>query len=130
MRYYNDSKSTTPESTMIALHAFDEPTIVLVGGQGKNMPYDQMAAARRARAKAVICYGAEGPVMHKVLQLTTEGPARIELVASVPEAVSLAAKLAAPGDVVVLSPACTSYDAFTNYEQRGEAFRQLVEEIK
>ena len=130
VRYYNDSKSTTPESTMIALHAFGEPTIVLVGGQGKNMPYDQMAAALRARAKAVICYGAEGPVMHKVLQLTTEGPARIELVASVPEAVSLAAKLAAPGDVVVLSPACTSYDAFTNYEQRGEAFRQLVEEIK
>jgi UDP-N-acetylmuramoylalanine--D-glutamate ligase len=123
VRYFNDSKSTTPESTRIALRAFEEPLIVLVGGRGKGIPFDELSRHLAERAKAVICYGETGDMIYKEV-IGCTGPAR--KAQSFEEAVSLAQAASEPGDVVVLSPACTSYDMFTNYEQRGDTFRKLV----
>lgn len=130
VRYYNDSKSTTPESTCIAVEAFEAPVIVLVGGRGKGMPFTTMAQYLTGRAKAVVCYGEAGPeIYEEVLSTISDAPARAVQAGRLAEALEQARKLAAAGDVVVLSPACTSYDEFANYEQRGEVFRDLVRAI-
>ncbi len=130
VRYFNDSKSTTPESTCIALRAFDEPVIMLVGGQGKGMPFDQLGRELAARAKAVICYGKTRYELYKEVSSPDGGGGGRRAAAHIAEsfeaAVATAGELAAAGDVVILSPACASYDMFTNYEHRGDAFRQIV----
>jgi len=132
VRYYNDSKSTTPASSCLALEAFDAPVILLVGGGDKGMPFDELIRTAAARTKAVVCYGATGPVLYeKFRSLSGAGSSdgRFVSVRGLEEAVEAAVRLAAPGDVVLLSPACTSYDEFANYEQRGERFTQLVRSL-
>lgn len=128
VRYINDSKSTTPESAIIALEAFEAPVIMLVGGGDKKMPFDELGRRLADRAKAVVCYGETGPKLFgAVSQSCGEKPSiAVQRADGFQAAVRQARELAVPGDVVVLSPACTSYDMFTNYEERGEAFRQLV----
>ncbi|HOB73993.1 MAG TPA: UDP-N-acetylmuramoyl-L-alanine--D-glutamate ligase [Phycisphaerae bacterium] len=124
VRYYNDSKSTTPESTRIALEAFDEPVVMLVGGYDKKIPLDGISRQLAARAKLTICYGQTGPAFHR--EITAAG-GRAERADSFEDAVAKARAAAVPGDVVVLSPACASYDMFSNYEERGALFRQYVQ---
>jgi len=125
--YYNDSKSTTPESARIALEAFDSPVVVLLGGYDKHIPFDELAGAVTRRARAAICFGA---VREKIagairgIEMGTRPP--VEVVDDLPAAVELARRHAQRGDVVVLSPACASYDQFANYERRGELFRRIV----
>jgi len=129
VRYYNDSKSTTPESTLIALNAFSTPVIVMIGGGDKGMSFDEMCGQIVRKAKGVVCYGATGQKLFElsgVLAANTPGAARVARAVTFEEAVRSAADMASPGDVVVMSPACTSYDMFTNYEQRGEKFREIV----
>ncbi|NLX22204.1 MAG: UDP-N-acetylmuramoyl-L-alanine--D-glutamate ligase [Phycisphaerae bacterium] len=129
VRYYNDSKSTTPASAELALESFEAPVIMLVGGGDKGMSFDGLAARLAAVAKAVVCYGQTGPAIHlRVRRSLAEagGTIPVELATDFGRAVDLARGLALPGDVVVLSPACTSYDMFANYEERGETFRRLV----
>lgn len=123
VRYFNDSKSTTPESTRIALEAFDQPVIMLVGGYDKKIPLDGIGGRLAARAKMAVCYGQTGPAFHR--EVIGRG-GRAELAGSFEEAVCMARAAAAPGDVVVLSPACASYDMFANYEERGTLFAKLV----
>jgi UDP-N-acetylmuramoylalanine--D-glutamate ligase len=125
VRYYNDSKATTPESTQIALEAFDEPVVMLVGGYDKKIPLDGIGELLARRAKATVCYGQTGPAFH---QRISKNGGRADMAATFEEAVATARRLASQGDVVVLSPACASYDMFTNYEQRGETFARLVKE--
>ncbi len=130
VRFYNDSKSTTPESTQIAVEAFDCPAVVMVGGGDKGMPFDALARLLAKQAKATVCYGATGPMLYDLLcRYIDQGErsSRVALVSGdMAAAVGKAAEFARPGDVVVLSPACTSYDMFTNYEQRGDTFREAV----
>jgi UDP-N-acetylmuramoylalanine--D-glutamate ligase len=133
VRYFNDSKSTTPESTLIALNAFSEPVVIMIGGGDKGMSFDEMCRQIAGRAKGVICYGQTGQALFTLVSRCLDdgaGPARVEMGGSFEDAVNRARAMAAPGDVVVMSPACTSYDMFTNYEQRGEAFRRLVRAFK
>jgi len=129
VRYFNDSKSTGPESTLVALAAFREPTIVLVGGRSKGASFENLGRQLAKQAKAVICYGSAAEVLFDEVARHTDrisaGP-QVELAGDFDEAVRRARRLAAPGDVVVLSPACTSYDTFANYEERGERFCTLV----
>jgi len=129
VRYYNDSKSTTPESTCIAIDAFDAPVVVLVGGKGKGASFAPLGRHLAKRAKAVICYGEAGPEIAGETRQSTNGNVEVVEVLSLENAVRSAAANACPGDVVVLSPACTSYDAFSNYEQRGEAFCRAVQTL-
>ncbi len=130
--YYNDSKSTTPDATQIALNAFDGNVIVLVGGADKGIPFDGLGELLAQRAKGVVTYGATGEALHAAVS-AHQSDARdliLEKASRFDDAVMRAAALAAPGDVVLLSPACTSYDMFDNYEQRGARFRELVESLE
>jgi UDP-N-acetylmuramoylalanine--D-glutamate ligase len=126
VRYYNDSKATTPESTRIALEAFDQPVVMLVGGYDKKIPLNEIGRLLAARAKLTVCYGKTGPAFYKEV---TAGGGRAEMAGSFEEAVAKGRAAAVSGDVVVLSPACASYDMFKNYEERGEIFARLVRSI-
>lgn len=121
VRYYNDSKSTTPESTRIAVDAFEQPLIVLIGGRDKGMSFDELCTHLSRRAKAVICYGEVGPTLAKEIDACN-----VLVAETLQDATRISMTEASAGDVVVLSPACTSYDQFSNYEERGDAFRHVV----
>lgn len=129
VRYYNDSKSTTPESTRIALDAFEEPLVLLVGGSSKGSSFVELAGHIARKAKAVVCYGATGPqILSDIVEARATGAVlgSIDLAADFAQAVRKARAAASPGDVVVLSPACASYDMFTNYEHRGAEFQRQI----
>jgi UDP-N-acetylmuramoylalanine--D-glutamate ligase len=119
--YYNDSIATTPERTIAALRSFEEAVVLLVGGRHKNLPLDDLAR-EASRCRAAVCFGEAGLLLAEALRNATT----VEQVATLAEAVAAAKALAKPGDVVLLAPACTSYDAYDNFEQRGEDFRRIV----
>ena len=125
VRYYNDSKCTTPDGAIVALEAFAPRSAVLIaGGHDKGAPFDALGAAVAARAKALIALGA---TREKLLAATpAPPPAGLHRAESLPDALRRAAALAESGDVILLSPACASYDMFVNYEQRGDEFTRLV----
>ncbi len=132
VRYFNDSKSTTAESTQIALDAFEEPVVMLVGGRGKGAPFDELSRHLAERAKAVVPYGETRAIFEEQVRRFARQMGRevaVRPAESFEEAVQLGRELATAGDVVVLSPACTSYDLFSNYEERGDTFRRLVQEM-
>jgi UDP-N-acetylmuramoylalanine--D-glutamate ligase len=125
VEWVNDSKATNVDSTQVALAAFPpgKPRIVLVmGGKGKGAPYAPLAPLFDGRVKALLTIGEDAPAVERELgrACPTEPCGTLE------SAVRRAAALAAAGDVVLLSPACASYDQFRNYEERGEAFRRAV----
>jgi UDP-N-acetylmuramoylalanine--D-glutamate ligase len=128
--YYNDSIATTPERTLAGLRSFEEPVVLLLGGREKHLPLEEMAAEACRRCRAVFVFGEAAPILDGALrtaaELAPEGMPQIVRVGTLAEAVSAASEAARPGDVVLLSPACTSFDAFENFEQRGEEFRRLV----
>lgn len=133
--FVNDSIATSPERAMAALRAFDEPVVLLAGGRDKHLPWDAWADLALARACQVIAFGEATPILERALREAmrrAEGqrPASaIVTTASLEEAVETAARLARPGDVVLLSPGGTSFDAFKDFEERGERFRQLVADL-
>lgn len=121
--WVNDSIATSPERTIAGLRAFHEPVVLLLGGREKNLPLDQLQELARARCRAVVCFGEAGPFFHDAMKGAV---ADARLVATMDDAVAAAATAVQPGDVVLLSPAGTSFDAYPNFEARGEAFRRLV----
>lgn len=121
VRYVNDSKATNVDSAAVALEAFDAPLIVIMGGRHKGSPYGPLAS-RLARARAVLAIGEAAALIERDLG----SAAAVERAGSLERAVERARALARPGDVVLLAPACSSYDQFANYEERGERFRELV----
>lgn len=127
VRYFNDSKSTTPESARIALDAFDAPVLMLLGGYDKGIPFDGLASRVAERAKAAVCYGAVRDAIAGAIR-AANSTAAVDVVDDLPAAVAAARRKAAAGDVIVLSPACASYDQFKNYEERGALFRRLATE--
>ncbi len=128
--YYNDSKSTTPEAAVTALKAFDRPVSILLGGYDKKASYEALAACVVARARVAVCYGVTGKAIHAAIDAALDLDSELLVfdADSFEEAVELACGAAQPGDAVVLSPACASWDMFPNYEARGEAFCRLVRE--
>jgi UDP-N-acetylmuramoylalanine--D-glutamate ligase len=123
--WINDSKATNVASTAVAVLAMTRPFVLLLGGRHKGEPYTRLAAELRNRCRAVVAYGEAAPLVREDL-----GDA-VPVVSAGPfdEVVRAAASRACPGDVVLLSPACSSYDMFTNYEERGRRFRALVESL-
>jgi len=121
--YVNDSIATAPERTLAGLRSFNEPVVLLLGGRDKKLPLDEMVDEAAKRCRAVVCFGESGPAFHTGFDGTAV-PRR--LVGSLEEAVEAAAALAQPGDVVLLAPGGTSFDAFPSFESRGETFRALV----
>ena len=129
VRWYNDSKATTPDSTIVALEAFDQPEIIIAGGYDKHIPFNQLGEKIAERAKAAILIGQTAPKIAEAIAACPGHRTRIEIVDSLAKAVDLASQLALSGDVVLLSPACASYDMFDNYQQRGQLFSSLVREV-
>ena len=137
--WYNDSKATTPQGTMTALEAFDQPIIIIAGGYDKHIPFDELGEKIAQKAKAAILIGTTAPKIAEAVKnanMSLRGArdegreTRIETVNSLADAVQLANQLSKPGDVVLLSPACASYDMFENYEQRGREFIRLVQSLE
>ncbi len=122
--WIDDSKATNIESALAAFVGMERPYVALLGGRGKaGAAYDRLAAPLRA-ARGVVCFGESGPVIADAL--ANDGLV-VHRVSSLADAVATAGPLARAGDAVLLSPACASFDAFTDFEHRGRAFRALVE---
>jgi UDP-N-acetylmuramoylalanine--D-glutamate ligase len=131
--YYNDSIATTPERTLAALASFHEPIILLLGGREKNLPLEELARRALVRCRAVVCFGEAASALRAALLGATAvvpAPPPIERCETLEQAVRAARRHAGPGDVVLLSPACTSYDHYDNFEERGEDFRRVVQGLK
>lgn len=128
VRYYNDSKATTPEAAMTSLAAFEGGVIMIVGGSDKGGSFAELGRALARRAKGVICIGDTRQKIHREVEAAAGASCvpRPMLAESFSQALHLARETAAAGDVVLLSPACASYDWFRNYEHRGEMFREIV----
>jgi UDP-N-acetylmuramoylalanine--D-glutamate ligase len=121
--WINDSKSTNITSTEVAVAALDRPFVLLLGGRHKGEPYTRLAEALKGRCRAVVAYGEAGPLI--VRDLANRLP--VVPAGDFAEVLATARGLATPGDAVLLSPACSSYDMFNNYEERGARFRAAVE---
>jgi len=127
--YYNDSIATTPERALAGIRSFSEPVVLLLGGRDKNLPLEDLATEAMHRCRAVVSFGESGEKLEQAFRKTGAGEATVRRVEDVSEAIEAAHTLAQPGDVVLLSPACTSYDAYDSFEQRGEHFRKLVAQM-
>jgi UDP-N-acetylmuramoylalanine--D-glutamate ligase len=122
VRYYNDSKATNVDATMKAIEAFPGGVQLILGGKDKDSDYTTLAALVRERVKTVITIGSAAQKIEHQLA----GVVKIERAETLERAVALAQTIAAPGDTVLLAPACASFDQFKNYEERGSVFKQLV----
>ena len=127
--YVNDSIATTPERTLAALRSFDAPIVLLLGGREKQLPLDELGTEARIRARAVVGFGEAGEAFLASLPQDANTPT-LRRVATLPEAVRAAQALAQPGDVVLLSPAGTSFDAYPNFAARGRHFVELVQTLE
>lgn len=126
VRYYNDSKATTPESAMAALESFDAPIILIAGGYDKHVSFDTFAERTAYRARAAILLGETAGKIAEGLERHPRDGFTWSVVGTLAEAVHRASGIARPGDIVVLSPACASYDMFVNYEERGKQFKEVA----
>lgn len=124
--YYNDSIATSPERSMAALQSFVEPIVLLAGGRDKHLPWENWARLAQQKARHVIIFGEASPIIQRAMQRAIPGHSQIHLAATMEVATELAASLARPGDIVLLSPGGTSFDAFHDFEERGERFREIV----
>ena len=123
IRWVNDSKATNIGSTLVAIDGMERPTILLLGGRHKGEPYTLLAEPIRKNVKRVIAYGEAAPLIARDLK----GIVDVETLGSnFANAIVAARKAASPGDTILLSPACSSYDMFSSYEERGDRFRKLA----
>ncbi len=126
VEWINDSKSTNVASALVALRGMHKPTVLLLGGRHKGEPYTVLGDELKRTVKQVIAYGEAGETIARDL----DGVVPVEVLgSSFEEVLSRARDTAGEGDVVLLSPACSSYDMFDNYEERGRVFKQLAAEL-
>ena len=130
VKWYNDSKGTNVDSTVKAVETMQTPTVLVLGGSDKGVPFDELAQAvvKSGFIKDVVLCGATGEKIGAAL--TAAGYASLHTIDNYPDMVLLCRKLAVSGGSVLLSPACASFDMFSDYEQRGRIFKQLVNELK
>jgi UDP-N-acetylmuramoylalanine--D-glutamate ligase len=121
--WYDDSKATNPDATLRALESFDS-VVLLAGGRNKGLDLGVLATAA-GRVRGVVAFGEAGPEVVAAFA----GRAPVVSAGSMREAVRAAAGLAQPGDAVLLSPACASFDAYTNYAERGDDFAAEVRKL-
>jgi len=126
VRYYNDSKATNVDATLKALEALPGRIIVILGGKDKDSDYTQLRAALREKAILVLLIGSAAEKIEKQIS----GTVAITRGDTLDNAVELAAQSAHAGDIVLLAPACASFDQFSNFEHRGRVFKALVQEMK
>lgn len=124
--FINDSKATNVNSTWYALESMQKPTILILGGVDKGNDYALVADLVKDKVKAIVCMGTDNA---KLIEFFKDKVAEIIEVDSAKKAVNASFKLAEKGDVVLLSPACASFDLFKNYEDRGQQFKESVKEL-
>jgi UDP-N-acetylmuramoylalanine--D-glutamate ligase len=124
VQWIDDSKATNVSSTRVAIEGMTRPAIVLLGGRHKGEPYTALRAGLERHAKLVLAYGEAAPLIEADLRGSLVPLERLG--SSFPDVIARAHAAAKAGDVVLLSPACSSYDMFENYEERGAAFRRLA----
>jgi len=124
VQYFNDSKGTNVASTIKALESFAEPIVLIAGGVGKGQDFAALAAAARDRVSQAVVLGQDGP---KIAAALEAAGVPVRSAVSIEAALHAARDAASPGHVVLLSPACASFDMFDNYEHRGDVFRGLVQ---
>ncbi len=129
VRYYNDSIASSPTRTIAGLRSFQQQVILLAGGYDKHIPFDPMAPYIVEKVKLLILSGPTADAIEKVVREDPgymEGHPRILHAPSMEEGVRMARQEAVPGDIVTLSPACASFDAYPNFAVRGKAFKEIV----
>jgi UDP-N-acetylmuramoylalanine--D-glutamate ligase len=126
VRYYNDSKATNVDATLKALEAFPGRILVILGGKDKGSDYTLLGTPLREKAILALLIGAAAGKIEKQIA----GNVAIERAGTIERAVEIASHAARPGDVVLLAPACASFDQFENYEHRGRVFKDLVHQLE
>ena len=141
VHWYDDSIATAPERSLAALRSFEEPIVLLAGGRDKKLPWDELADETVRRVRQLVTFGEAGPMMAQLVNGRLAGRERtghrrhkaeleeITQVGTLEEAVHAAAHLAQRGDVVLLSPGGTSFDAFRDFAERGDRFKELVSKL-
>lgn len=125
VEFINDSKATNVNSTWYALESMSKPTILILGGVDKGNDYSLIMDLVKEKVKAIVCLGVDNKKIHDAF----DKEVKVVDTASAEEAVSTAFSLGNPGDAVLLSPACASFDLFKNYEDRGTQFKQAVKNL-
>jgi UDP-N-acetylmuramoylalanine--D-glutamate ligase len=131
-RWYNDSIATAPERTMAAIHSFEEPLVLLAGGRDKNLPWEDFARLAHHRVDHIVLFGEAASKIELALKNPGIDSGRLQTIdkcGTLQEAVQQASSIAEPGDVILLSPGGTSYDAFKDFEERGEEYRKWVQQL-
>lgn len=131
VRYYNDSASTTPETAVAAISAFKEPKIVILGGSSKESDFTYLGRiVIETGVKSVILIGEEAErIKNSIKQAGNFRGQSVEGLNSMNDLVQKAKELSQPGDIVILSPACASFDMFKNYQDRGDQFKEAVKNL-
>ncbi|NDJ62950.1 MAG: UDP-N-acetylmuramoyl-L-alanine--D-glutamate ligase [Chloroflexi bacterium] len=127
--YVNDSIATAPERVIAALRSYDEPVVLLLGGRDKKLPWEDLIKLALQKTRHIVAFGEVGDLVVRTIQYLHGFTDGVTQVATLAEAVATAAAIAAPGDVVLLSPGGTGFDAFQDFAERGEEFRRLVSEL-
>jgi UDP-N-acetylmuramoylalanine--D-glutamate ligase len=125
VEFVNDSKATNVNSTWYALESMTKPTVLILGGVDKGNDYSLIKELIAEKVKAVVCMGTDNTKIHEAF----DGAVKLVDATGAEEAVKAAFSLAANGDVVLLSPACASFDLFKNYEDRGKQFKDAVKNL-
>jgi UDP-N-acetylmuramoylalanine--D-glutamate ligase len=123
--YYNDSKGTNVEATMMSLKGLDRPTVLIAGGHDKGGDFTKLIPVL-GRVKAIVTIGEAAPLIEEALGSVVP----IARAATMQDAVETAARTAQAGELVLLSPACASFDMFRNFEHRGEVFAECVKALQ
>jgi UDP-N-acetylmuramoylalanine--D-glutamate ligase len=127
VRFFNDSKATTPEAAAVGVTAFGERVIPILGGYDKGVWFEEMARVIAGGVRWAALIGATAPAIRSALDAAGIDSTVFD---TFEEAFRACTGRARPGDIVLLSPGCASYDMFNNYEERGEAFRELVQSLE
>jgi len=129
--WINDSIATAPERTIAAIESISEPIVLLLGGRDKNLPWDKLAALVRKKIERVIIFGEAAPIINDAIGPRKPGQhlKSVVIAKDLAEALKTAQIQAQPGEVVLLSPGGTSYDAFKDFEERGQFFRDWVNQL-
>ncbi len=125
-KFYNDSKATNNESTIIALNSFEAPTLLIMGGLDRNIPFDEISSSL-THVKAILCYG---ETKEKLKEFAIKNNKEVFVLDTLIEATKKAYELSQEGDIILLSPACASWDQYPDFEKRGLEFKEIVNKKK
>jgi len=131
--YYDDSIATSPERLTAALHSFSEPIVLLAGGRDKHLPWEDVARLMLHKVHDVILFGEATEIIARAIEHVrheiVQSKLAVHRCSDMEEAVQLAVQITHPGDVVLLSPGCASFDAFRSFAERGEQFKEFVMQL-